>query len=31
VKIDGRDIRDIKLTSLRRNVGVIFQEPLLFN
>jgi ATP-binding cassette, subfamily B, beta-glucan exporter len=31
VKVDGRDIRDIKLKSLRRNVGVIFQEPLLFN
>lgn len=31
MKIDGRDIRDIKLTSLRRNVGVIFQEPLPFN
>jgi ABC-type multidrug transport system fused ATPase/permease subunit len=29
--IDGRDIRDIKLASLRRNIGVIFQEPLLFN
>jgi ATP-binding cassette, subfamily B, beta-glucan exporter len=31
ISIDGRDIRDIKLTSLRRNIGVIFQEPLLFN
>ena len=31
IRIDGRDIRDIKLASLRRNVGVIFQEPLLFN
>jgi ATP-binding cassette subfamily B protein len=31
VTIDGRDIRDVKLASLRRNVGVIFQEPLLFN
>ena len=30
-RIDGRDIRDIKLASLRRNIGVIFQEPLLFN
>ena len=27
----GRDIRGVKLTSLRRNIGVIFQEPLLFN
>ena len=31
VKIDGRDIRGVKLASLRRNIGVVFQEPLLFN
>ena len=31
ISIDGRDIRDVKLTSLRRKIGVIFQEPLLFN
>ena len=31
IEIDGRDIRDITLTSLRRNVGVVFQEALLFN
>ncbi len=31
VKIDGRDIRDIKLGALRRNIGVVFQEALLFN
>jgi ATP-binding cassette subfamily B protein len=31
ISIDGRDIRGLKLTSLRRNIGVIFQEPLLFN
>ncbi len=31
IAIDGHDIRDITLASLRRNVGVIFQEPLLFN
>jgi len=31
IRVDGRDIRDVKLVSLRRNVGVIFQEPLLFN
>ena len=31
IRIDGRDIRGVKLTSLRRNIGVIFQEPLLFN
>jgi ATP-binding cassette subfamily B protein len=31
ITIDGHDIRDVTLKSLRRNVGVIFQEPLLFN
>jgi ATP-binding cassette subfamily B protein len=31
IRIDGRDIRGVKLASLRRNIGVIFQEPLLFN
>lgn len=31
VKVDGHDIRDIKLVSLRRNIGVVFQEALLFN
>ena len=31
ISIDGRDIRSVKLANLRRNVGVIFQEPLLFN
>jgi len=31
IQIDGRDIRDITLTALRRNVGVVFQEALLFN
>ncbi|MPZ57125.1 MAG: glucan ABC transporter ATP-binding protein/ permease [Rhizobiales bacterium] len=31
IKIDGVDIRDIKLAALRRNIGVVFQEPLLFN
>ncbi|HMK42150.1 MAG TPA: glucan ABC transporter ATP-binding protein/ permease [Methyloceanibacter sp.] len=31
IRIDGRDIRNIKLACLRRNIGVIFQEPLLFN
>ena len=25
------DIRDIKLAGLRRNIGVVFQEALLFN
>ena len=31
VEIDGRDIRDLQLTALRRNIGVVFQESLLFN
>lgn len=31
IKIDGMDIRGITLTSLRRNIGVVFQEALLFN
>jgi ATP-binding cassette subfamily B protein len=31
VRVDGQDIRDVTLASLRRNVGVVFQEALLFN
>src|SRR5438105_6851543 len=31
IKIDGMDIRGLKLTALRRNIGVVFQEALLFN
>ena len=31
ITIDGKDIRDIKLGSLRHNIGVVFQEALLFN
>jgi ATP-binding cassette, subfamily B, beta-glucan exporter len=31
VKIDGMDIRGMTLTGLRRNIGVVFQEVLLFN
>jgi ATP-binding cassette, subfamily B, beta-glucan exporter len=30
ILLDGRDIREIALTSLRRNIGVVFQEPMLF-
>ncbi|MBF9232795.1 glucan ABC transporter ATP-binding protein/ permease [Microvirga alba] len=30
IRIDGDDIRDIALSSLRRNIGVVFQEPMLF-
>jgi len=31
IKIDGMDVRGLKLTGLRRNIGVVFQEALLFN
>jgi ATP-binding cassette, subfamily B, beta-glucan exporter len=31
ILIDGRDIRDLMLGGLRRNIGVVFQETLLFN
>lgn len=31
IMIDGMDIRDMKLSALRRNIGVVFQEGLLFN
>ena len=31
IKVDGVDIRHYQLTALRRNIGVVFQEPLLFN
>ncbi len=30
IRIDGVDIRDIGLASLRHNIGVVFQEPMLF-
>ncbi|WP_156747698.1 ATP-binding cassette domain-containing protein, partial [Methylosinus sp. 3S-1] len=30
ITIDGVDIRDMTLASLRRNIGVVFQEPMLF-
>jgi glucan exporter ATP-binding protein len=30
ITIDGIDIRDITLVALRRNIGVVFQEPMLF-
>ena len=31
IKIDGMDIRGMTLGGLRRNIGVVFQEALLFN
>ena len=30
IRIDGMDIRDVGLASLRHNIGVVFQEPMLF-
>ncbi len=31
ILIDGQDLRDVSLDSLRNNIGVVFQESLLFN
>ena len=31
VTIDGHDLRDITIDSLRQNIGVVFQESMLFN
>ena len=31
ILIDDRDIRDLQVAALRRNIGVVFQEGLLFN
>src|SRR5207237_5884000 len=31
IEIDGTDIRKFKLSALRRNIGVVFQEALLVN
>ena len=31
IVLDGTDLRDITLESLRRNIGVVFQESMLFN
>ncbi len=31
IGVDGNDIRRLTLTGLRRNIGVVFQETLLFN
>ncbi len=30
ISIDGVDIREVTVASLRRNIGVVFQEPMLF-
>jgi ATP-binding cassette subfamily B protein len=31
IRVDGQDLRDVTLESLRRSIGVVFQESLLFN
>ena len=31
IKIDGMDVRGLTLAGLRRNIGVVFQEALLFD
>ena len=31
VLLDGHDLRDLKQSSIRRHVGVVLQDPLLFN
>ena len=31
IRIDGQDLRDVSLESLRSSIGVVFQESLLFN
>ncbi len=31
IQIDGQDLRDVSLESLRASIGVVFQESLLFN
>ncbi len=31
VLLDGQDVRDLEVDSLRRNVGIVFQESFIFN
>jgi ABC-type multidrug transport system fused ATPase/permease subunit len=31
ITIDGADVRDVKLTSLRRQIGIVAQDPFLFS
>jgi ATP-binding cassette subfamily B protein len=31
ILLDGRDLKEIRQSSLRRNIGVVLQDPLLFN
>ena len=31
IRVDGHDIRDVTFASLRRSIGVVLQDPVLFN
>ncbi len=31
IRLDGQDLRALKQSSIRRNIGVVLQDPLLFN
>lgn len=31
VRVDGNDVRDVRLADLRRNIAIVSQEPILFN
>jgi ATP-binding cassette subfamily B protein len=31
VRVDGKDVRDLTLTSLRANIGIVLDEPFLFS
>jgi ATP-binding cassette subfamily B protein len=31
IRLDGHDLRTLKQSSIRRNIGVVLQDPLLFN
>ncbi|HEX2100654.1 MAG TPA: ABC transporter ATP-binding protein, partial [Candidatus Synoicihabitans sp.] len=31
IRLDGRDLRELRQSSLRRSIGVVLQDPLLFN
>ncbi len=31
IRIDGHDVRDVKIESLRRHIGMVLQDPILFS
>lgn len=31
IQLDGRDVRDLRITSLRQHIGMVFDEPFLFS